>query len=91
MRFEWDEAKRIANLKKHGIDFLDAIPMFDGDTVTVEDSRYDYGETRFISLGMIKGRVIVVIHTEQEQVIRIISARKATRYEELRFFEEITD
>lgn len=44
MEFEWDEAKRLANLRKHGIDFLDVSIVFEGDTLTVEDNRYDYGE-----------------------------------------------
>ena len=44
MEYEWDEAKRFANLRKHGIDFIDIPTVFDGDIVTVEDNRYDYGE-----------------------------------------------
>jgi uncharacterized protein len=54
----------------------------------VLDDRYDYEELRFITLGMLKGIVITIAHTETEEVIRIISARKATRYEEESYFKK---
>ncbi|MBC6454529.1 MAG: BrnT family toxin [Hormoscilla sp. SP5CHS1] len=82
MEFEWDEAKRFANIDKHGIDFIDASSVFNGDTATVEDNRYNYGEQRFVTFGILQGRVIAVVHTERDQLIRIISARKATKYEQ---------
>jgi uncharacterized protein len=91
MRFEWDEAKRQANIEKHGIDFADLEPLFDGETVIILDDRFDYGEYRFVTLGLLNGIVFVVVHTETDEVIRIISARKATKYEEKRYFEEIAD
>jgi hypothetical protein len=91
MRFEWGEVKRRANLKKHGIDFADLEPLFDGVTLTVPDERFDYGEERFVTLGLLNGLVLVVVHTETDEVIRVISARKATKYEEKRYFKEITD
>ncbi len=89
MRFEWDEVKRLANIEKHGIDFADVPPMFDGDVFTIEDQRFEYDETRYITFGLLKFRVIVVAHTDEEDVIRIISARKATKNEEKHYFEEI--
>ena len=89
MQFEWDEKKRRANLAKHGIDFADLTSLFSGLTITLLDDRYDYGESRFITLGMLRGIVITVAHTETEEVIRIISARKATRYEEESYFKKI--
>jgi len=89
MRFEWDEKKRLSNIKKHGIDFVDIPAMFDGDIVTVIDDRFDYGETRYQTLGLLKSRVIMVVHTESETVIRIISARKANKDEEKIYFTEI--
>ena len=91
MRFEWHEAKRKVNIRKHGIDFIDAAEIFEGVIVTIEDERFDYGEPRYLSLGLMRGRVILVVHTEQEEVIRIISARKATKYEEARYYAEISD
>jgi uncharacterized DUF497 family protein len=89
--FEWDETKRQTNIRKHGIDFVDVPSVFGGVTVTIEDNRYDYGETRFITLGLLKRHVIVVVHTERDQNIRIISARKATRHESELYFKQIAD
>ena len=91
MQFEWDEQKRISNAHKHGIDFRDAIAIFAGDRVLMEDDRFDYGEQRFVSLGLLQGRVIVVVHVEQGQVTHIISARKATKYEQSIYFQGLTD
>lgn len=91
MKFEWDEAKRQANIEKHGIDFADLGPLFDGETVIILDDRFDYGEYRFITLGLLNGIVLVVVHTETDEVIRVFSARKATKYEEKSYFEEIKD
>ena len=89
MRFEWDEAKRRANLSKHGIDFSDARRLFDGYTATIEDDRVDYGEQRFISFGVLDGGVVAVAHTETEDTIHVISMRKATKNEEKGYFSKI--
>ncbi|KPQ32640.1 MAG: hypothetical protein HLUCCA11_20955 [Phormidesmis priestleyi Ana] len=91
MDYEWDEAKHLANLRKHGIDFQDVPAMFDGDLLTVEDNRYSYGEARFVTFGLLQGRVIAVVHTAQEDCIRIISARKATKYEQRTYFEQLSN
>ncbi len=91
MDFEWDTTKRKSNIKKHGIDFINAFTIFDGYTLTVEDDRYDYGEERFITFGILEGRVVVVVHTENGNSIRIISIRRATKYEEKIYFSEIPD
>jgi uncharacterized protein len=55
------------------------------------DHRFDYGEFRFITLGLLKGRVVVIADTETPRVIRIISVRKATKNEEASYFKEIAD
>jgi uncharacterized protein len=89
MEFEWDESKRTANIRKHGIDFADVSTIFDGSIVTVADDRLDYGEERFVTFGLFQGHVIAVVHTESEDYIRIISARKATKYERENYFEQI--
>ncbi len=91
MQFEWDENKRLINIRKHGIDFADVPPIFELDTVTVIDDRFEYGETRYQTLGLLKPRIIMVVHTESETVIRIISARKANQYEEKIYFSEVSD
>ena len=91
MNFEWDEAKRLANVHKHGFDFVDAVAVFDGDIVTIEDDRFEYAEQRFVTLGLLNGRVIVIVQTQREDVTRIISVRKATKNEERSYFEQIAD
>ena len=91
MKFVWDEAKRQINLAKHAVDFADVEPLFDGPTVTALDDRFDYGEARFITFGMIHGIVLMIVHTETDAVIRLISARKATKNEEKYYFQEIAN
>jgi uncharacterized DUF497 family protein len=88
VRFEWDEAKRRSNLWRHGIDFAEVVDIFSGPTFTIADDRYDYGEKRFLTLGLLNGRVVAVVHTDSDDVIRIISARKAERHEEIQYFRE---
>lgn len=90
MDFEWDERKRKANLKKHGFDFEDAEQVFEGITVTYEDDREDYGEVRFITLGLLDDLIVYIVHTERDDNIRIISMRKALSYETDFFFQEIS-
>lgn len=87
IRFEWDEAKRKANLRKHGFDFVNCEKGFDGYTLTAEDTGIDYGERRFVTLGLLEGRVVAVVHTEAALMIRIISIRKATRHEQEAYFD----
>ena len=89
MQFEWDENKNDSNVKRHGIDFQDAKNIFDGHTLTIEDDRFDYGEQRFVSFGIMYGHVIAVVHLETEEVIRIISARKATKNEQKEYFKQV--
>ncbi len=88
MRFEWDEAKNRANLRKHGYDFADAEEIFRGLLVVDADLREDYGEKRWRGLGTIRGRVAQVVFAERgPDVIRIISLRKA-HYEERKEYEK---
>lgn len=89
MKFEWDENKREINILKHEIDFVDAQKIFDYDTVIIEDSRFNYGEQRFIAIGLLNSKIIVVVYTERKNIIRIISARKATKNEQQIYFNEI--
>jgi uncharacterized DUF497 family protein len=90
MKFEWDENKNDSNVKRHGIDFLDARTIFNGQIVTIEDDRFDYGEQRFVSFGIMYGHVIAVVHLETEKMIRIISARKATKNEQKEYFKQVS-
>lgn len=81
MTYEWDANKAKSNLLKHGIDFADAVSVFNDDTaITVLDDYPD--EERFVTIGMNAfGQILVVVYTWREDNIRIISARKATRME----------
>ena len=79
VRYDWDPKKAESNLRKHGIDFADAIPALEDDLgLTLEDGCED--EARFVTVGMdVLGRLLVVIYTHREEdQIRIISARKAS-------------
>lgn len=89
MKIAWGEAKRRATRRKHGLDFADAEAVFAGITCTIEDRRFEYGEQRFITLGMLRDTVVVMAHTETRSGIRIISMRKATRNEQIHYFQSI--
>jgi len=91
MKFEWDEAKQQTNLRKHHLDFADAETVFAGATFTFEDDRSKYSEDRYITLGLLHGAVVVIAHTEREDVIRVISMRKATKNEQRVYFEGFAD
>ncbi|MDQ2098315.1 MAG: BrnT family toxin [Tychonema bourrellyi B0820] len=86
MQFEWDEAKNLENIRKHEIDFADVPAMFDGEMLIELDDRFDYGEDRWFGIGFLGSGIAVVVWTErQNNVIRIISARRANRHEQKRF------
>lgn len=89
MNIEWDEVKRHSNLHKHGFDFADTALVFAGEIVTAEDSRWEYGETRIVTLGLLRGRAVVIVHTEDEESIRVIFMRKATKNEERVYYQFI--
>jgi len=91
MRFEWDETKRRSNIQRHGIDFEDAAAVFAGETITFLDDRYDYGEMRFLTFGLVWGEVVAIVHTETDEVIRVISVRRASKDEEETYFTEVRD
>jgi uncharacterized DUF497 family protein len=91
MEFTWSDAKRAANLKAHGLDFVDAPHVFEGATYTFEDDRFSYGEQRFVTLGLLAGIPVSVVHTESEHEIRVISFRKATKREAQVYFDAIQD
>ena len=81
MEFTWSERKRSLNIKQHGIDFVDAPAVFAGLTFTYEDDRFSYKEQRFVTLGLLAGVPVSIVHTETAHEIRIISFRQATRRE----------
>jgi uncharacterized protein len=81
LQFEWDEDKRRDVMAKHGVDLLIAALIFEGAVLTKIDDRADYGETRFISLGMVDDDAYVVVHTERDGITRLITAWKGGRHE----------
>jgi len=89
MEFTWSEAKRAANLKAHGLDFVDAPRVFEGVTFTFEDDRFSYGERRFVTLGLLAGVPVSLVHTETDHEIRVISFRKATNREAQIYFSQV--
>ena len=85
--FEWDEEKNAANVKKHGIDFEDAIRVFeDDDRIEIYDAAHSGEEDRYNTIGMVKD-VLFVVYTERREAIRIISARPATRGERSIYYD----
>jgi hypothetical protein len=92
MQYEWDETKRRINLQQHGIDFADLPPLFAGELVILEDDRYEYGERRYLAFGLLAGRLLAVAYTERgEDVIRLISARKASKHETKQFYHQVAN
>lgn len=90
LSFEWDEEKNAANVKNHGIDFLDAAHIFVNPTIEAIDDGADYGEVRHIALGLSGDKVLNVVYTwRHENVVRIISARRANRHDAKKYYREI--
>jgi uncharacterized DUF497 family protein len=74
-KYSWDGAKNEANFVKHGLRFEDAELVFASPCVTFEDDRFDYGEGRFITLGVLENRLVVIAHAPNDDGSRIISMR----------------
>ena len=91
MKFEWDERKNDRNIRKHGIDFMDIVEMFNHPMLTHLDTRREYGEDRWIGIGLLRNIVAVTVYLEweDEDTIRIISARKATNHESKEYHKRI--
>ena len=89
MRFTWHEAKRQVTLQRRSLDFAQAEQGFVGPTFTFEDDREEYGEQRWVTLGLLNGIVVVVVHTETVDEIRVISMRKAEKDEQRLFFSNL--
>lgn len=90
MKYEWDEDKNRVNIEKHGIDFAASHELFEGDRFIFTDHRKDYGEDRFIAVGHINQRVMIVVFTQRSAgTIRVISIRKANNREKERFEKSI--
>ncbi len=83
LTFEWDENKALENYRKHGVSFEEAKTIFnDFFAITIYDPNHSINEDRFIDLGRSsRGRILVVVYTERNETIRLISSRMATRRE----------
>lgn len=89
IRFVWDPQKVRRNLQKHGIDFVEASTVFaDTLSITISDPDHSEGEERWVTIGLsIRRRTLVVVHTDDEDMCRIISARRADRHERRKYEE----
>ena len=86
MQFEWDSDKAAANVSRHGVSFELAMLVFlDNGRLIKLDERFDYGEERIITMGHVNNRLHVVVYTQTNDTVRIISARKANRRERKRY------
>ena len=89
MKFIWDRRKNEANIKKHELDFADAYKVFESPMLENLDNREEYGEDRWIGIGLMENRVVVIVFTEpEEETIRVISFRKATTDESKKYEQE---
>jgi uncharacterized DUF497 family protein len=88
VKFTWDEKKNRTNLKKHGVDFNDAVrAWYDPDRLDFFDMEHSSDEVRWIFLGAVAGAVLFVVETEpDEETVRIISARRASKYEQEAYY-----
>ena len=86
MGFQWDGAKSASNDAKHGVSFLQAAQIFRGRVLKAQDRRRDYGEERFIALGVFDGEVLRVVFTERDGDIRRISAWRASGHDRETYF-----
>lgn len=89
MQFEWDDAKAADNVRKHGVSFLFAAKAFrDPSGIEWIDDSEEYGEERTVLLATADATILVVVFTERNERIRIISARKAKRHEQDHYYRE---
>jgi uncharacterized protein len=91
VNYSFDPRKRKAKLQKHGMDLADAQLVIEStETVTFEDRRFEYGEQRFVTLGLLHAVVVVVVTAEFEDQVRVISLRKADRHEQKIYRENLS-
>ena len=88
MQYSYNKTKKALNIKKHGLDFDDAKLVIESNkTVAFEDDRFDYGEQRFITIGLLQDALVVIVTSETENEICIISMRKAEKNEQAIYYE----
>jgi uncharacterized DUF497 family protein len=87
MKVTFDQAKRDRTLAERGLDFTEAAEVFAGPTIDIEDLRFDYPERRVMSVGHLRGRMVIVVWTQVGDARRVISMRKANGREQARYRE----
>jgi hypothetical protein len=83
----WTESKRRANIRRHKLDFTGVEAIWDGFTITREDIRERYGEPRYVTFGMLREEVVVLVYTERAEGLHVISLRRAEKYEKRYYLE----
>jgi uncharacterized DUF497 family protein len=91
MKVAYDLNKRNATLKDRGLDFGDAVEVFAGQILDFFDERFDYGETRIVTVGHLRGRMVVVVWTQRGEARHVIPMRKANDREKARFGERLAE
>jgi hypothetical protein len=91
MKITCDPAKRATTLVERGLDFEDAVEVFRGDTLEFPDDRRDYGETRIVTVGHLRGRMVIVVWTPRGGARHVISMRKANAREKTRFGKRLEE
>lgn len=91
MEFEWDEANRQSNIGKHGIDFAEAVAIYEGFVYTFRSDKIDYGEDRYLAVGLLNGIEITIVYTLRDEKYRIISVRRARIQESKRYYGAKSD
>ncbi len=91
MNFDWDPQKNEENIGNHHLDLADAHEIFDGPMLEKLDSREEYGEDRYVSIGFLRNIVVVVVYSERGETVRLISLRKALKYERTEFERYLAD
>ena len=89
VKITYDQAKRDRTLTERGLDFADAVEVFAGKTLDFPDERFDYGETRMVTVGFLCGRMVVVVWTARGRARHVISMRKANEREQARFGQRL--
>ncbi len=89
MKISFDPAKREKTLRERGVDFLDAVTVFAGPVHTFEDDRFEYPERRYVTAGLLAGRMMIIIWTPTSDGRRVISMRKANAREKSNYQEQL--
>ena len=91
MKITFDPVKRVSTLRDRGLDFADAVEVFAGKALNIPDERHDYGEARIIIVGLLRGRMVIVVWTPRGNARHVFSMRKANDREKARFGKRLEE